>query len=152
MLHRARAFTLIELMIVMAVIAILAAVLIPNFLHARSESVSAACEGTEKQIATALEEYAVDNNGQYPAAGPIDVGMFGGPSNSYLGATPTDPADGLSYALMEPGSGACQASEAYKIRDNNAHDPSTLTGLNGYSPGITGVRYCQSSGLHASTN
>jgi len=152
MLRSGRAFTLIELMIVIAIIAILSAILIPNFLHARAESVSAACEGNEKQIATALEEYAVDNGGQYPGAGTIDVAMFGGPGNAYLGDTPTDPADGLEYALVEPGFGACLNSEAYKIRDNNDHDTTTLTGLNGYAPGVSGVRYCQSSGLHASTD
>ena len=149
---RARAFTLVELMIVIAVIMILAAILIPNVQHARSESVSAACEGNEKQIATALEEFAVDNDGQYPAAGQINVAMFGGAGNSYLGATPTDPADGSTYLLIVPGDGVCQSSEAFKIRDNNGHDSTTLSGLNGYAPGITGVRYCQSSGLHASTN
>jgi hypothetical protein len=121
-------------------------------MHARSESVSAACEGNERQIATALEEFAVDNGGQYPAAGPIDVAMFGGPGNPYLGAVPTDPADELNYTLIEPGDGVCQASEAYKIKDNNGHDSTTLSGLDGYAPGITGVRYCQSSGLHASTD
>jgi hypothetical protein len=114
--------------------------------------VSAACEGNEKQIATALEEYSVDNGGQYPPAGTINVAMFGGPGNSYLGASPTDPADGVNYVLMEPGSGACQSTEAYKIKDDNDHDSTTLAGLNGYAPGITGVRYCQSSGLHASTD
>jgi len=152
MLRRGRAFTLVELMIVIAIIAILAAILIPNFLHARAESVSAACEGNEKQIATALEEYAVDNGGQYPGAGTIDVAMFGGPGNTYLGATPTDPADGLGYDLLEPGFGACLASEAYKIKDHNGHDTSTLAGLTGYAPGVSGVRYCQSSGLHASSD
>ena len=151
-MHRSPAFTLVELMIVIAIIATLAAILIPSFMHARSESVSAACEGNERQIATALEEFAVDNGGQYPAAGPIDVAMFGGPGNPYLGAVPTDPADELNYTLIEPGDGVCQASEAYKIKDNNGHDSTTLSGLDGYAPGITGVRYCQSSGLHASTD
>ncbi len=62
-----KGFTLIELMIVIAIIAILAAILIPNFLHARAQSQSASCQGNEKQLATALEEYAVDHNGTYPA-------------------------------------------------------------------------------------
>src|SRR5476651_2783706 len=65
-----KGFTLIELMIVIAIIAILAAILIPNFIHARAESQTAACEGNEKQIATAMEEYAVDNQGQYTATLP----------------------------------------------------------------------------------
>ncbi len=84
-----KGFTLIELMIV---IAILAAILIPNFLHARAESQTTACEGNEKQIATALEEYAVDNNGSY-ANGVLTNSLLG---TTYLGVTPKDPIGGIS--------------------------------------------------------
>jgi prepilin-type N-terminal cleavage/methylation domain-containing protein len=68
-LHRLRAgFTLIELMIVIAIIAILAAILIPNFIHARSMAQLTGCKSNLKNIATALEAYSVDNGGHYPSS------------------------------------------------------------------------------------
>jgi type II secretion system protein G len=142
-------FTLIELIIVVAIIAILAAILIPNFLHARAEAASSACEGNLKQIATALEEYAVDNDGQFPpASGPVTVDLFGGPGNPYLGSVPSDPAGG-SYTYITPGNGVCNSGDAYKIADGNNHDTSTITQLPSYAPGITGIRWCANSGIHA---
>lgn len=59
-------FTLIELMIVIAIIAILAAVLIPNFVRARATSQVTGCKSNLKNIATAVEAYAVDNDAHYP--------------------------------------------------------------------------------------
>src|SRR6202035_1419085 len=56
-----RGFTLIELMIVVAIIAILAGILIPNFVNARSQAQTAACESNLRSIATALELYYADN-------------------------------------------------------------------------------------------
>src|SRR5690242_17403405 len=85
-----KGFTLIELMIVIAIIAILAAILIPNFLHARAEAQTSGCEGNEKQIATALEEYAVDNNGKYVGGGTVTSMLLG---TQYLSVTPTDPVN-----------------------------------------------------------
>ncbi|MEQ8223605.1 MAG: prepilin-type N-terminal cleavage/methylation domain-containing protein [Candidatus Eremiobacterota bacterium] len=62
-----KGFTLIELMIVIAIIAILAAILVPNFLKARAQGQLAACESNIKNLATALEMYATDNTGTYPS-------------------------------------------------------------------------------------
>ncbi len=131
-----KGFTLIELMIVIAIIAILAAILIPNFLHARAESQTAACEGNEKQIATALEEYAVDSNGSY-ATGSVSNTLLG---TTYLGVTPKDPVGGGSYTVAT-GSGGSVGS--YSITDAGGHDVSTTKSL---GSGVT-IIYNQASGL-----
>lgn len=61
-----KGFTLIELMIVIAIIAILAAVLVPNFIRARAQGQLTACKSNLRNIATAIEMYAVDNGARYP--------------------------------------------------------------------------------------
>lgn len=61
-----RAFTLIELLIVVAIIAILAAIAVPNFLEAQTRAKVSRVKADMRSTATALEAYAVDNN-KYPA-------------------------------------------------------------------------------------
>jgi len=56
------AFTLIELLIVVAIIAILAAIAVPNFLEAQVRSKVSRVKADMRSIATALESYRVDNN------------------------------------------------------------------------------------------
>lgn len=72
----ARAFTLIELLIVVAIIAILAAIAVPNFLEAQTRSKVSRAKADLRSLATGLEAYRVDHN-EYPR-GNIEVGN---PSN-----------------------------------------------------------------------
>ena len=63
-----KAFTLIELLIVVAIIAILAAIAVPNFMEAQVRSKVSRVKNDVRSLATALEAYYVDNNKYPPSA------------------------------------------------------------------------------------
>lgn len=56
------AFTLVEMMIVVVIIALLAAISIPNMLRSRQQAQEATAQGNLKLIANALENYAAINS------------------------------------------------------------------------------------------
>ena len=62
---RRHAFTLIELLIVVAIIGILAAIAVPNFLNAQIRAKVARVHAEMKTCATAMESYRLDHN-YYP--------------------------------------------------------------------------------------
>ncbi len=66
------AFTLIELLIVVAIIAILAAIAVPNFIEAQTRSKVGRAMADLRSIATALESYRVDNLNYPDSPGAID--------------------------------------------------------------------------------
>lgn len=65
-----RAFTLIELMIVMAVIAILMGLILPSFKGMKEEAQHSRVLGDLRTLQTALESYFIHHDNQYPPAGP----------------------------------------------------------------------------------
>jgi len=73
--HRRDAFTLIELLIVVAIIAILAAIAVPNFLEAQTRSKVSRNMADMRSLAVGLEAYHVDS-AHYPT-GLIDVNAPG---------------------------------------------------------------------------
>ena len=61
-----RGFTMVELLGVIAIIAILAAILFPVFARARAQAQAFSCQNNLFQIGLALRLYAADNGGLYP--------------------------------------------------------------------------------------
>ena len=60
-------FTLVEIMIVVAIIGLLAAIAIPNFVRARTTAQTNACINNLRQIDSAKEQWALENR-QGPGA------------------------------------------------------------------------------------
>lgn len=67
--ERESGFTLIELMVVIAIISILSAIAIPTFLHQVKKGYRAGATQDMKNAATAVETYATEHDGSYL---PID--------------------------------------------------------------------------------
>jgi prepilin-type N-terminal cleavage/methylation domain-containing protein len=97
--------TLVELMIVMAIVAILAALIIANFTGQVFKGNDAKRKGDLDRIKIAAEEYEKDHN-CYPDY--ITCGVHPGqPVHPYLNNVPCDPVTNASYIYEHDGSVSC---------------------------------------------
>jgi prepilin-type N-terminal cleavage/methylation domain-containing protein/prepilin-type processing-associated H-X9-DG protein len=88
-----KAFTLIELLIVIAIISLLTAILFPVFARAREQARKAACASNLRQIGMAVMQYVQDYDERYPMG------------RHYYDSWPTPPAgeaDGFWFKLLQP--------------------------------------------------
>ena len=94
--NRKSGFTLVEIMIVVAIIGLLAAIAIPNFVRARQTSQTNACINNLRIIDAAKQQWALEK-GQQTSATPTDTDI-----EPYLGRAgttmPSEPLNG-TYSI-----------------------------------------------------
>jgi prepilin-type N-terminal cleavage/methylation domain-containing protein len=93
---RKSAFTLVEIMIVVAIIGLLAAIAIPNFIKAREASQKNACIANMKQIDGAKNTWALENK-KVNTDVPLTTDLYG--ATLYIRDTPTCPSTGGAYTI-----------------------------------------------------
>lgn len=125
-----KGFTLIELMIVVAIVGILAAIAIPNFINYQAKSQQAEAKTNLGGIYTNMVSYAAENDNGYVGATMTNIGFTtsGSPRYSYslsnLSATGfSGVADGKLGRVVND---RMSINEARNLQDTN---PGTPTGL-----------------------
>lgn len=116
MLKRRSGFTLVEIMIVIMIMTLLLSIAIPNFLRARETSRARSCQGNLRVIATAKEQWAMDNR-----MGSLDTPTAAVLVNTYIkgtgGVMPACPSEG-TYAI-----GDMETWPSCTIGNNGNADP-----------------------------
>jgi prepilin-type N-terminal cleavage/methylation domain-containing protein len=93
-------FTLVEIMIVVAIIGLLAAIAIPNFVKARTLSQKNACIANLKQIEGAVDSWALENKKKTGDA--VDTATLYG-ATGYIRVAPKCPTDDSAYTIAKVG-------------------------------------------------
>ncbi len=97
-MHCRKGFTLIELMIVVVIIGILAAILVPSFMSMKDRASEAAVKSNGHTCQLAVEDFGAQNNGVYPPAATAADDIMANLPNGVLFRNPFTGEAGLSIS------------------------------------------------------
>ena len=136
-MRREEGFTLIELMIVVVVIGILAAIAIPNFISMQTRAREAGVKANMHSFQLAAEDYGVLNGGFYASTAAMVIPLVPGGEGGFKNSFDSSTGDGTAWedrttfaapASLIPGitSYADSANSSYNVKGYGKTEPITI--------------------------
>jgi type IV pilus assembly protein PilA len=112
-------FTLVELLVVMLILGLLAAIAIPSFFNQRDKARDADAKELVRTAQTAMETYATDNGGSYVGATPAALINIESTLNNANGGTGAKDGDALTVSGL--------AADTYTVTVASSNTPNTFS-------------------------